>query len=196
MRQRLPRQGQYRRQFAKFAAVRPKLKLRFQQQQQHQQRGRIAETQTRATPMLSVNYLLFDFGGRDAKAENARQALEAANWSHAATLQTVLFTAIQAYYQVFATQEALASAETAEKSAAAAFEAAKFRHEVGAAALADQLQAQTAYAQTKFNRQKAFGDAQNALGVLANTLGLDADTPIRVEPPAQAQPDDGWQRNV
>lgn len=154
------------------------------------------QEQTRLTSSASFNYLLFDFGGREARLDSARLALESANWSHAAILQTVLFSAIQSYYQLFAAQEALASAETAEQSSAAAFEAAKFRHEVGAAALADQLQAQTAYAQARLNRQKADGDAQIAAGTLANVLGLDADAPLRIEPPALAEPDERGERNV
>jgi TolC family type I secretion outer membrane protein len=152
--------------------------------------------QTRLTPSLSFNYLLFDFGGREAKLDNARLALDAANWNHAAALQAVLFAAVQAYYQVFANQEAVASAETAEKSSAAAFEAAKVRHEIGAAALADQLQAQTAYAQARYNRQKAEGDARIAAGTLANALGLDADAKLSIASPALAEPDDSAERSV
>lgn len=158
--------------------------------------GSSRREQTRLTPSLSFNYLLFDFGGREAKLDNARLALEAANWSHAATLQTVLFAAVQAYYQVFASQEAVASAASAETSAAAAFEAAKVRHDIGAATLADQLQAQTAHAQARYNRQKAEGDSRIAAGTLANALGLDADADLRIAVPALAEPDDTVERGV
>lgn len=158
--------------------------------------GASQQPQTRMTPSLSFNYLLFDFGGREAKLDNARLALDAANWSHTAALQAVLFAALQAYYQLFATQESQAAAVAAENSSAAALEAAKFRHEVGAAALAEPLQAQTAYAQAKLNRQKADGDAQIAVGTLANVLGLDADAPLRIAAPPTAEPDQRWERNV
>ncbi|TAN53940.1 MAG: TolC family protein, partial [Methylococcaceae bacterium] len=158
--------------------------------------GNGAQPSTRWTPALSFNYLLFDFGGRAAKLDGARLALEAANWNHAAALQSVLFAAIQAYYQWFATQQALAAAETAEKSSAAAFAAAKFRHQVGAAALADPLQAQSAYAQAQLNRQKADGDAHIAAGALANVLGLDADVALNIAAPPLTEPDEHWEKNV
>ena len=151
--------------------------------------GSSSREQTRITPQISMNYLLFDFGGREAKLENAQRALDAANWSHDAALQTVMLAAIQAYYQVFATQAAAESTHIAESSSEEALKAAKLRHEVGAAALADALQAQTAYAQAKLNRQKADNDARIALGTLANALGLEADHSMKIAPPALAKPD-------
>lgn len=152
--------------------------------------------QFRITPSVSLNYLLFDFGGRSARVDNARAALEAANWSHASTLQNVLFTAVQAYYQLFAARSALEATKASERSSEEAFKAASFRYEVGAAALADKLQAQTAYAQAKLNRQRATGDAQNALGVLANVMGLKPHASLDIEPPAFIEPDAERERDV
>lgn len=154
------------------------------------------QEQLRITPSVSLNYLLFDFGGRSARVDNARAALEAANWSHASTLQNVLFTAVQAYYQLFAARSALEATEASERSSEEAFKAAAFRYEVGAAALADKLQAQTAYAQAKLNRQRAAGDAQNALGVLANAMGLKPDPSLEIAPPAYIEPDAERERDV
>lgn len=154
------------------------------------------QEQFRITPSVSLNYLLFDFGGRSARVDNARAALEAANWSHASTLQNVLFTAVQAYYQLFAARSALEATEASERSSEEAFKAAAFRYEVGAAALADKLQAQTAYAQAKLNRQRAAGDAQNALGVLANAMGLKPDQSLEIAPPAYIEPDAERERDV
>jgi TolC family type I secretion outer membrane protein len=156
---------------------------------------RQAET-TRISPTLSLNYLLFDFGGRAARLETAQKTLEAANWSHAATLQTVLFSAIQAYYQLFAARAALEAAEASERSSEEALKAATTRYEVGAAALADKLQAQTAYAQAKVNRQTAAGNARVALGTLANVMGLKPSAALRIEPPGLSRPDERAERDV
>src|ERR1035437_9175853 len=71
---------------------------------------------TRFTPVVSLNYLLYNFGGREAQLENAEKTLEASNWTQDATLQTVMFAAIQAYYQVFATQSAAEAALISEKA--------------------------------------------------------------------------------
>lgn len=140
-------------------------------------------SQTRVAPVITFNYLLFDFGGRAGRLENARYALEAADWNHNASLQNVLFAAVQAYYQLFAAQSAAEAAGEVETSSAAALDAARFRHEVGAGALADALQAQTAYSQAHLNVQKSEGDAKIALGNLANVMGLQPDPGLKVVPP-------------
>jgi outer membrane protein len=145
-------------------------------------------TQNQFNPALTLNYLLFDFGARRAAVESVTQRLLAADWTHNETLQTVMLSAIKAYYQTFATQESVTATTSAEKSALAAYDAARYRHKVGAAALSDELQARTAYSQAHLNRQKAEGDARLAEGTLANVLGLDADTSVKLAPPVLVEP--------
>jgi TolC family type I secretion outer membrane protein len=152
--------------------------------------------QFRIAPQVTLNYLLYDFGNRAAKLDNARHALEAANWSHDASLQTVLLGAVQAYYQVFATRSAVESAQVSLNSSERALQAAKTRHEVGSAALADALQAQTTYDQARVTLRKAEGDAQIALGNLANAMGLEADQRLSIAAPQFASPDAQHERDV
>jgi outer membrane protein len=143
--------------------------------------------QTELHGNLTINYLLFDFGGRDANLEFAHQSLLAADWSHNATLQTVLLSAVQAYYQLYATQDAVQSALTAEQASLASLEASRARLRVGSATRADVLQAQTAYSQTQLTRTQAQGDAANARGILANALGLSAERELRIARPPDLQ---------
>lgn len=152
--------------------------------------------QNQFDPTLTINYLLFDFGARRAAVSNAREALLAADWTQNATLQTVMLSAIQAYYQAFATEEAVHAAVASERSTREAYEAARYRKKVGAAALADVLQARTAWSQAVLNRQQAQGQARVARGNLANVLGLEADTPISLAPPALRVPTTAEVRNV
>jgi outer membrane protein len=151
--------------------------------------GGLSEPINRFTPVVSLNYLLYNFGGREAQLESAQRTLEASNWTHDATLQTVMFAAIQAYYQVFATQAAAEAALVSEHAGNEALTAAQKRYEVGAAALADALQAKTAFAQARLNRQKTEGDARVAVGSLANALGLDADYRLDIAAPFLPKPD-------
>ena len=132
---------------------------------------------------VSLNYLLFDFGGRDAALELARQSLLAADWSHNATLQAVLLNAVQSYYQLYATQEAVQANLAAEKASQTSLEATKARLRVGGATRAYVLQAQTAYSQAQLNRTQAEGDQATARGLLANSIGLSAEQPLRISPP-------------
>jgi len=151
--------------------------------------GGLSEPINRFTPVVSLNYLLYNFGGREAQLESAQRTLEASNWTYDATLQTVMFAAIQAYYQVFATQAAAEAALVSEHAGNEALTAAQKRYEVGAAALADALQAKTAFAQARLNRQKTEGDARVAVGSLANALGLDADYRLDIAAPFLPKPD-------
>ena len=139
--------------------------------------------QTVLNANLSLNYLLFDFGGRDATLDQAQQSLQAADWTHNATLQSVLLGAVQSYYQLYATQQAVQSTLASEKASLASLEAARARQRVGSATRADTLQAQTAYSQAQLNRTQAEGDAATARGVLANALGLSAERELRIAPP-------------
>jgi len=138
---------------------------------------------------LELNYLLYDFGGRQAKNEAAKQTLLAANYTQDATAQTVILAAIQAYYQWFANQQAAQATRVTENAAREALTAASLRHKIGSATRADLLQAQTAYAQTRLNRQTAEGSYRNAQGTLANVLGLEADTELVIEPPPLQHPE-------
>jgi outer membrane protein len=151
--------------------------------------GGSGEAINRFTPVISLNYLLYNFGAREAQLENAQQTLEASTWTHDAVLQTVMFTAIQAYYQVFATQSAAEAAIISEQASNESLKAAQTRYEVGVVAKADALQAQTAFAQAKLNRQKTEGEARIATGSLANALGLEADFHLDIAPPSLLKPD-------
>jgi outer membrane protein TolC len=136
-----------------------------------------------ATAGLSFNWLLFDFGGRDAAIEQARQALFAADWTHNATLQAVVLETGQAYFQSFAAEQAVDAARAAERFALQGLDAARTRQKAGTATRADVLQAQTAWSQAVLTRTQAEGDAAIARGVLANTMGLPAQsTPTLAAP--------------
>lgn len=139
-----------------------------------------ADGQTSLNGTISFNYLLFDFGGRNASLELARQSLLASDWAHNNTLQLVLLNAVQSYYQLYAAQDAVQSALAAEKASLTSLEAARARLRVGSATRADVLQAQTSYSQNQLIRTQAEGDEATFRGVLANALGLSAERPLRI----------------
>lgn len=150
---------------------------------------------TRPTPLtanqrsatLSLSWLIYDFGGRDAAHENARQLLDAASASQDAAVQSLFLSAVQAYYQLQATQAAREAATEAERAAQESVNAADARYRAGAATPADKLQAQTAWSQAKLNRIKAEGDLVGAQGGLASVVGLPANTPLRIAQVADAE---------
>ncbi|PKO83630.1 MAG: TolC family protein [Betaproteobacteria bacterium HGW-Betaproteobacteria-11] len=145
---------------------------------------------------LSASYLLFDFGARAANLENARQLMAALVATQDATLQSVFLSVVQAYYQSFAAGAAILAAREAERASLESLKAAETRYRVGVATPADRLQAQTAAAQATLARIQAEGNAKIAEGVLANTLGLDAQAAPALVPPAESSPDAAFEQNL
>jgi TolC family type I secretion outer membrane protein len=140
---------------------------------------------TQSSATLSLSYLLYDFGGREATLENARQILEATNATQDATLQSVFLSTVQAYYQWHAAQATLVASHASELASLESLKAAIARYNAGTATPADKLQAQTAASQATLVRIRAEGDSISVRGVLANTLGLPADQRIDVAPPKE-----------
>lgn len=126
----------------------------------------------------SANWILYDFGGRKAALANAQALLAAAHATHDATLQTVFATVATDYYAAQAAAAKLELAKETESIAYDSFTAASARVTRGVAAISDQLQAETAWAQSTFSRVKAEGDLQIAIGTLAAGMSLRADQPV------------------
>ena len=150
----------------------------------------------KTTAALTLSWLLLDFGQRSANIENAQQLLAAAAATQDATVQSLFLAALQSYYNAQATRSAVSAAQSAERSAQEAYNAAQLRYSVGVATPADRLQAQTALSQATLNRIKAEGDARNALGTLANALGLNAQTRIALAPAPVLPAEVSFQKDV
>ncbi|MEK6370285.1 MULTISPECIES: TolC family protein [Burkholderia] len=127
---------------------------------------------------VSLNWVLYDFGGRSAALRNANELLAAARANQSASLQSFFATAAKDFYAAQAAQGALAAAREIEHGAQASAEAAGARVDRGVAAINDALQAQTAYVQAVVTRTKAETDWQTAIGTLASDMALSPDTPI------------------
>lgn len=121
---------------------------------------------------LSASYLLYDFGGRSADIENARQLLIAANATADAAVQDLFLNAVKAYFGTLSAEASVKASLANEASAKASLKAAETQVKTGTATPADELQAKTAYAQSVFNRIQAQGNERIARGVLANVMGI------------------------
>jgi outer membrane protein len=129
---------------------------------------------------VSLNWVLYDFGGRSAALKNAKELLSAACANRDVTLQDVLLTVAKDYYAAQAAQGMLDSTRELEHRAKQTADVALMRVTKGIAPISDQLQAQTSYTQTIFKRVKAEGELQVALGVLAADMDLKPSEPLTV----------------
>ncbi len=151
--------------------------------------GQATFSQTTLGPGLTLNYLLFDFGGRQADVEAARQALFAENFLHGQAIQDVVLQVERAYYQYQGTKALLAAERTSLQEAQTNFQAADERRRAGVATITDVLQSRTALAQGQLNVESLEGQLQAVRGGLAAAMGLPANVPYDVAPlPADLAP--------
>jgi outer membrane protein len=150
--------------------------------------GRIGVQQSVLTPSVTLNYLLFDFGGRGGRVEGARQQLLAAGFTHNAAIQDVVLQIQVAYFQYLANRSLLDAQRTTLAEAQANLAAAEERRRVGLATIADVLQAGTAASQAQLDLQTIEGNLQTARGSLALALGFPANLPYDVDSSAAGVP--------
>jgi len=127
-----------------------------------------------ATNRIVASYLLYDFGSRDANLENANELLRAASATQNTTVQTVLLTAVNAFYQVHATRAVLNASIDSERLYQESFKSAEAKYIAGVATPADKLQAQTSFANATLTKLKNEGALKIAYGNLANIMGVPA----------------------
>jgi TolC family type I secretion outer membrane protein len=140
------------------------------------QKSANGDAQTAIAPSIALNWLLFDFGGREAEVEQARQALIAAGFEHNQAIQDVILQTQQAYYSYLDSKALLEAQDATLKERQTALDAAEARHHAGVATIADVLQARTARSQAQLTRETIEGNLRTIEGLLATTMGLPAST--------------------
>jgi TolC family type I secretion outer membrane protein len=127
-------------------------------------------------PSVTLNYLLFDFGGRAAAIEQARQTLIATSFTQNQTIQNVVLRVEQAYYGYLGAKSLLAAQESTIRERQTSLDSAKARHDAGVATIADVLQAQTALSQAQLNAETIEGSLRDFEGSLSTAMGLSPTT--------------------
>jgi outer membrane protein TolC len=130
---------------------------------------------------FTLSYLLLDFGGRDAQAELAFQALVTANWQHNLTMQQVMLSVINAYTSYIGNQALVKASEQDLEDAKIALEAAVKMRANGLATMTDVLSAQSTVEQMRLNLEQARGAEKTAFAELLINLGLPPESPLCVE---------------
>ena len=150
--------------------------------------GQTAVKQDYYRGTLNLSWLLLDFGGRSGSIGEAREGLLAADWTHNATLQALVLTVERSYLGYVGTRALLAAQRTSLDGAQTSLAAAEQRHNVGLATIADVLQARTAVSQARLAFQATEGQLQTTRGALALSMGLPANVPYDIAPPADTLP--------
>ena len=145
---------------------------------------------------LTLSYLLLDFGGREATAESARQALIAANWNHNQSIQDLLRNVPQAYYRYMGNKARVRAAEVSLNDALTSLRSTEERKKAGVSTIADVLQARSKADQVRLNLVADRGAVQVSRGELATAVGWPANAPFDVIAPPKDVPLDRMTQNT
>lgn len=132
-------------------------------------------------PQISFNYVIYDFGGLDARIDAAEYRLLAANLSQNRVLQELIFQVEQAYYQLIGVEALVRVNEQSLKNVETALDAARRRRESGLATVADVYRTETQVAQAQLTLTRSRGEFEKARGQLSNVVGLPINSSVRVQ---------------
>jgi len=127
---------------------------------------------------LTLSWLVYDFGSREADRDIAQKTLEQANFTKNQTLQDTVFNVISAYYSLLSAREALTVAKTNEETYSKSYQIALKKYELGLVKLSDKLQAETSFGQSQYAVTESEAALMKARGKLAELLNLSAATEL------------------
>ncbi len=132
-------------------------------------------------PEITLEYLLFDFGKREAKVDAATAEKLAAGATFIQENQSVAFNVSSDYYKLVTAQERLQAAEDTLKTAQATQDAAEDQLSNGRSTLPDVLNARAETSQAVFDRESADGDEKIARVALAEAIGVEPSPNINID---------------
>ncbi len=132
-------------------------------------------------PEVTLNYLLFDFGKREAKVDAATAGKLAAGAGFIQANQQVAFSVAGGYYKLITAEERLQAAQETLKTAQTTQDAAENQLNNGRATLPDVLNARAQAAQAAFDLESADGDEKIARVALTESIGVEPSPDIRIE---------------
>lgn len=130
------------------------------------------------TLSFTLDYLLFDFGGRCGAIESARQALYAARWQYSQTVQDVMIEIVRTYTKYQENKATLEARLEDVKNAQVSYQAAEQQFQAGLKTRVDVLQAKSILLNAEINAVDARGDLQISMSDLAKAAGLPANTKL------------------
>jgi outer membrane protein len=141
----------------------------------------IRQTSGTFSPVLVLDFIIFDFGRRLQEVAISRSNLLAANFLFNDTHRKIIFQVMAAYYRVLNSKGQEDAQEANLKNAQTVQDAAEARLHEGLATLPDVLEARNATAQADYDLQAAIGATEIAHGDLANALGISPTVKFQVE---------------
>jgi outer membrane protein TolC len=140
--------------------------------------NRSTSAEPTVNPYLTVTWLLFDFGAREAGVDGFKQSLIASNFVYNRQLQQVVRDVQRNYFHWDGTRAALEVQDNLVSNAKRSVELVDVRFKAGLTAKTDLLQAQQFLAQTEFDRESVALNLERQRSALLAAAGLLANSPV------------------
>lgn len=148
----------------------------------------VTEDATAVVPMLTAEWLLFDFGEREAAIEASRQLEVVANVRFNQVHQDIVFALTQAYHAQLAAATKLRAATQALRAAEGILDAASTRLERGVGTRLELAAAREQQARSALSKVQAEGELAAARVALNAALGLEQGSRVELRPPDRPLP--------
>ncbi|WP_263357286.1 TolC family protein [Acidicapsa ligni] len=134
-----------------------------------------------AVPEITLNYLIFDFGKREAEVDAAKAQKIAAGANFIRANQEIAFRVATSYYRLLTAQERLTAAQETLKTAQTTQDAAEAQLNNGRSTLPDVLNAKAETSQAVFDLESADGDEKIARVLLTEAVGAEPSPDIKID---------------
>lgn len=131
-------------------------------------------------PSVALEWLVFDFGQREAALDAARETALAANVQFNGAHQQLIYDVARTYYEYGAARTSARIARRAEQNSRVLREAANERMESGVGTTVEVMQARQQVAEAKLRRVQAQGTERDAYQALLAAMGVPPTTEIEV----------------
>ena len=138
-----------------------------------------------AIPSVSLQWLIFDFGERDALKRAASDVALSSDILFNGTHQKIIYDVARAFYEYGAARQRVVIAVRTRAESAQLFDAAQARFSHGVGTTVDVAQARQALAQAEFDLVQARGAERDLYHALLAAAGLSPMLVIQVEDPSR-----------
>jgi outer membrane protein len=131
-------------------------------------------------PVLSLRWLLLDFGRRSSALDSAKQGLLAANLGFNRKHQEIIYNVQRSFLALTSIRAKIAVAENSVNAARAVRESAETQLSNGLATIQEVSLARQQEAQTAFDLEDVLANERDAEVALAESIGIPPTTPIQI----------------
>jgi len=130
---------------------------------------------------LEINWLLYDFGKREAYSMAAKESLRAANFDYNQVMQDMFLQVNEAYFSLYEAKESKKAVEATLEDAQTSYKSADARFKEGVGNKQDMLRALANAKNAEYDLQRSVALIEARRAALANAIGIEISANLDVD---------------